>query len=287
MTITSHLTSVAARLSLADIDSWQLDAELIIAHALGVDRVFLLAHGDEDVATTKAKLIEQFVQKRLRRVPLAYVLGHKEFFGIDFIVNKYTLIPRPETELLVQAVIDYCRAHPYKQSIVELGIGSGCVLLSIVKNCPQLIYVMGIDRVKRAIEVAKENAKTMGLLEKITFKRSDMWQQLTKEFQYDLVVANLPYLSAHELSAARADCPELSYEPQIALLGGTDGLLFFEKLFQRAHRHLRSGAAIFLEIGALQGESVTALAKKYLPTGEVTIMKDDCARDRVIMIQMP
>lgn len=285
MTITTHLSSAAERLSQAGVDSFQLDTELIIAHVLGVDRVFLLAHGDEEIAPAHAKIIEQLLQKRAQRMPLAYILGHKEFFDNDFIVNKYTLIPRPETELLVRSVIDYCRAHPDKQSIIELGIGSGCVLLSILKACPQLKYVMAIEFVKRAIEVAKKNAERMGLGERITFKRSNMWQQLTKEYQYDIIVANLPYLSAPELAAARVDCPELVHEPQIALLGGTDGLLFFEKLFQRVHRHLRTGAVIFLEIGALQSAAVTALAQKYLPQGKVSIIKDDCARDRVLIIQ--
>lgn len=285
MTITAQLSLMAERLALSGVDSFQLDAELIIAHALEVDRVFLLAHGDDEVAPTDAARIEQLVEKRAQRVPLAYIIGHKEFYGNNFIVNKYTLIPRPETELLVRSVIDYCTEHPEKQSIVELGIGSGCVILSIIKHCPQLKYAMAIEFVKRAIEVAKMNAERMGLVECVTFKRSNMWQQLTKEYQYDIIVANLPYLSAHELAAARVDCPELAHEPQIALLGGTDGLLFFEKLFQRTHRHLRAGAAIFLEIGALQGAAVTALAQKYLPQGKVTIVKDDCARDRVLIIQ--
>lgn len=285
MTITAYLSSAAEQLARAGVESFQLDAELIIAHILGVDRVFLLAHEDEEVAPDRAARIGQLVQKRAQRVPLAYIRGHKEFFGHDFIVNKYTLIPRPETELLVRSVIDYCRAHPDKQSIVELGIGNGCVILSIIKHCPQLKYAMAIEFVKRAIEVAKKNAEILGILDRITFKRSNMWQQLTKDYKYDIVVANLPYLSAPELAAARVDCPELVHEPQIALLGGTDGLLFFEKLFQRVHRHLRAGAVIFLEIGALQGAAVTALAQKYIPDGKVSIIKDDCARDRVLIVE--
>lgn len=269
----------------AGIDSAELDAELLVAHTLRKDRAYVLAHGTDELNIQDEKNIHELIEKRKARMPLAYILGHKEFYGIDFLVNKYTLIPRPETELLAQNVIDYCREHPEKQSIIELGIGSGCVLLSILKHCPQLKYVMAIEFVKRALEVAKKNSESMGLFERITFKRSNMWQQLTKEYTYDIVVANLPYLSAKELAAARADCPELAYEPQIALLGGTDGLLFFEKLFQRTHRHLRPNAAIFLEIGALQGAAVTALAKKYIPQGNVSILKDNCARDRVIVIQ--
>lgn len=287
MTIQTTTNECTARLNAVGIDSAPLDVELIIGHALGRDRASVMAHGDAEVSPADAKNIGALVEKRARRMPLAYILGHKEFYGTDFLVNKYTLIPRPDTELLVQTVIDYCADHPEKQSLAELGIGSGCVILSILKKCPQLKYAMAIEFVKRALEVAKKNAEATGLLERITFKRSNMWQQLTKEYHYDIVVANLPYLSAQELSRARADCPELAYEPQIALLGGTDGLLFFEKLFQRAHRHLRPGAALFLEIGALQGAAVSTLAQKYLPQGKVSILKDDCARDRVLIVQMP
>lgn len=287
MTIAECIQSATLRLAEAGIDSSHLDAELIVGHVLGKDRAQVLAHADDVLIQSDSDTIRILIDKRVRRMPLAYIVSHKEFYGTDFTVNKYTLIPRPETELLVQTVIDYCTKHPDKQSIVELGIGSGCILLSVLKHCPQLKYIMALEFVKRAIEVAKKNAELMGLLERITFKRSNMWQQLTKEYQYDIVVANLPYLSAQELAAARADCPEISFEPQIALLGGTNGLLFFEKLFQRAHRHLRPGAAIFLEIGALQGAAVAALAQKYLPAGKVTVTKDDCARDRVLIIQMP
>lgn len=285
MTISDIYKNAVQQCTHAGVDSAELDSELIIAHVLGKDRAYVLAHDTDEIDAKTECIITQLVEKRTRRMPLAYITGHKEFYGTDFLVNKYTLIPRPETELLVQSVIDYCTEHPEKQSIVELGIGSGCVILSILKACPQLKYVMAIEFVKRAIEVAKKNVENMGLLDRITFKRSNMWQQLTKEYQYDIVVANLPYLSAQELAAARTDCPELAYEPQIALLGGTDGLLFFEKLFQRAHRHLRPGATIFLEIGALQGAAVSALAQKYLPQGKVTIKKDDCARDRILIIQ--
>lgn len=270
----------------AGIDSPELDVELIIAHALKKDRAYVLAHGDDTLDIKTERAINQFVEKRAARMPLAYILGHKEFFCHDFFVTTYTLIPRPETELLVQTVINHCQENPAKKSIVEIGVGSGCVLLSILAACPQLTYAMGIEFVKRSLEVAKKNADHLGLLERITFKRSNMWQQLTKDDRFDIIVANLPYLSADELAAARAGCPELSYEPQIALLGGKDGLLYFEKLFQRAHRHLRPGGAIFLEIGALQGSAVSALAQKYLPQGLVDVRKDECARDRVLIVQI-
>lgn len=285
MTIKAFISHSREQLNDAGIDSAELDAELIVAYVLACDRATLFAHGENELTEKQEKQAHTLMEKRAARMPLAAIVGHKEFYGFDFIVNRYTLIPRPETELLVQSVIDYCNAHPEKHSIVELGVGSGCVILSILKKCPQLSIAMGIEFVKRALAVAQHNAERLGLLNHITFKRSNMWQQLTPAYRYDIVVGNLPYLSAAELAAARSDCPELSFEPQIALLGGKDGLLYFEKLFQRVHRHLRPGAVIFLEIGALQTTAVSALAQKYLPKVAIDVRKDDCARDRVLVMQ--
>lgn len=285
MTIKAFISHSREQLSNAGIDSAELDAELIIAYVLARNRAYLFAHGENELTEKQEKQARTLMEKRTARMPLAAIVGHKEFYGLDFIVNRYTLIPRSETELLVQNVIDYCNAHPEKHSIVELGVGSGCVILSILKKCPQLSIAMGIEFVKRALAVAQKNTERLGLLHHITFKRSNMWQQLTREYRYDIVVGNLPYLSAAELAAARADCPELLYDPQIALLGGNDGLLYFEKLFQRVHRHLRPGGVIFLEIGALQATAVSALAQKYLPKVAIEVRKDDCARDRVLIMQ--
>lgn len=268
----------------AGIESALLDAEVLLAYVLSCDRAHVLAHPEQILTAEQEHAFINTVCERVDRKPVAYITGHKEFYGLDFKVNKYTLIPRPETEQLVQEVIDYCKEHPQAQSIIELGVGSGCVILSILKNVPQIKYAFAIDRVKRAIEIAKTNAEALGLADRLSFKRSDMWKQVPKEYQFDIVVSNPPYLSAEQCAQARIAYPEIAYEPQIALLGGTDGLLFYEALFQRAPRHLRPGGAIFLEIGTQQKDDIEGLAKKYLPEASIKFKTDECGNVRVALI---
>ncbi|MBI4600018.1 peptide chain release factor N(5)-glutamine methyltransferase [Candidatus Uhrbacteria bacterium] len=286
MTIKESLKLAKGEFEVAGIPSALLDAEVLLAHALSCDRAHVLAHCDQMLTPEQEKTYMLYVRERSARKPVAYITGRKQFYGLDFLVNKYTLIPRPETEQLVQEVIDYCGRNPHAQSIIELGVGSGCVVLSILKNIEHITYAFAIDRVKRALEIAKANAQALGLETRISFKRSDMWKQVPKEYTFDIVVANPPYLSAKECAQARKDCPEIAYEPQIALLGGMDGLLFFESLFQRAHRHLRPGGTIFLEIGTHQKDAIETLAKKYLPKADILFRTDECGNVRIAIITL-
>ena len=284
MTIQEALAQAKNEFEEAGIESALLDAEVLLAHGLSCDRSHILAYPEQNLTPEQEKTFAQCVRERVARKPVAYITDHKEFYGLDFTVNKYTLIPRPETEQLVQEVIDYCKEHPSARSIIELGVGSGCIILSILKNIPQLNYAFAIDRVKRAIEIAKKNAEALGLANRLSFKRSDMWKQVPKEYQFDIVVSNPPYLSAEQCAQARIAYPEIAYEPQIALLGGTDGLLFFESLFQRAPRHLRPGGVIFLEIGTGQKDDIERLTKKYLPAAQIKFKTDGCGNIRVVVI---
>lgn len=284
MTIQESLTLARNEFEKAGIESALLDAEVLLAHVLKSTRAHILAHPEQVLPAAQETLVKKYILERSERKPVAYITGHKEFYGLDFEVNKYTLIPRPETESLVLEVVDYCKEHPSAQSIIELGVGSGCVILSILKHTPQIKYAFAIDRVKRTIEVAKKNAENLSLADRLLFKRSDMWKQVPKEYQFDIVVANLPYLSAKETAEARKAYPEIAYEPQIALLGGTDGLLFFESLLQRAPRHLRPGGVLFLEIGTHQKNDIERLAKKYLPQADITFRTDACGNSRVAII---
>ncbi len=284
MTVQEALSDAKNKFEEAGIESVLLDAEVLLAFALSCDRSHVLAHPEQTLTPDQEKKIAQYVRERAARKPVAYITDHKEFYGLNFAVNKYTLIPRPETEQLVQEVIDYCKEHPSARSIIELGVGSGCVILSILKNVPQIKYAFAIDRVKRALEIAKKNAESLSLADRLSFKRSDMWKQVPKEYQFDIVVSNPPYLSAAQCAEARTAYPEIAYEPQIALLGGTDGLLFFESLFQRAPRHLRPGGAMFLEIGTAQKDDIERLAKKYLPEANIVLRTDGCGNIRIAII---
>lgn len=284
MTIHEALTQAKKEFEQAGILSAVLDAEVLLAHALSCDRAYLFAHAEQILTAEQEKTFGRYTRERTARKPVAYITGHKEFYGLDFYVDKHTLIPRPETEQLVQEVIDYCKGHPDTRSIIELGVGSGCVILSILKNTPQLSTAFGIDRVKRTLEVAERNAEAHGLTGRISFKRSDMWKQVPKELQFDIIVSNPPYLSVEQCEEAKKQYPEIAFEPQIALLGGTNGLLFFESIFQRAQRHLRPAGALFLEIGTHQRNDIERLAKKYLPEADIAFRTDGCGNIRVAII---
>ncbi|MDP2630832.1 MAG: peptide chain release factor N(5)-glutamine methyltransferase [Candidatus Uhrbacteria bacterium] len=284
MTIQEALSSAKNEFEKAGIPSALLDAEVLLAHALSCNRAYLFAHSEQIITEDQEKTFTRYTHERAARKPVAYITGHKEFFGLDFEVNKYTLIPRPETEQLVQEVVDYCKTYPQARSIIELGVGSGCVILSILKNVLGLSEALAIDRVKRTLEIAQKNADHLGLSSRISFKRSDMWKQVPKESRFDIIVSNPPYLSADQCDTARKQYPEIAFEPQIALLGGTDGLLFIKSIFQRVQRHLNPGGAIFLEIGTQQKNDIERMAKKYLPQADIAFRTDGCGNVRVAII---
>lgn len=283
MTIGKAASSAEALLLENRIDSAALDADALLAFILQKDRAFVLAHPEIELSKDEERRYNVLIRKRADHVPFAYLIGRKEFYGHDFIVNKYTLIPRPETELLVDTVLEYIQKCPDKQhSIIDVGTGSGCIIISLALHAHNVGKLWGIDRVKRALDVARENAALYHLQDRFTFKRYNMLSLIKERF--DIIVSNLPYISSKELEKARNANPELDWEPQIALLGGTDGLLFNTQLLQQARKRLNSGGAVFFEIGDQQAEIIKPLAEKFLSPCEIEIKKDLCGRDRVVCV---
>lgn len=285
MTIREALQRATRKLQDGSIESAALDAELLLAYCISSERASVLAFGERTLTEQQQKGYDVIIEKRSNRVPFAYLVGKKEFLGHEFCINKYTLIPRPETELLATSVVEYINERPQARlSVLDVGTGSGCIIISIALAAPTAGPLMAIDRVKRALEVAKQNAETYGLGKRIFFKRYNMLS-LIKDKRFDIIVANLPYLSPAELTQARSTNPELAYEPQIALLGGTDGMLFQRQLIAQARKRLHPKGAIFMEIGDRQGAEVETVARQYLKPCDVEIKKDLCLRDRVAVIR--
>ncbi|MBI4272253.1 peptide chain release factor N(5)-glutamine methyltransferase [Candidatus Uhrbacteria bacterium] len=265
------------------IDSAELDTEALLAFVLQKDRAYILARPEIELTKDEERRYHTIIHKRADYVPFAYLVGKKEFYGREFIVNKYTLIPRPDTEILVDAVLTYLKTNPQKKfSLIDVGTGSGCIIISLACEAQNLGKLWGIDRVKRALDVARQNAALYHLEDRFTFKRYNMLSLIKERF--DIIVANLPYISSKELTHARKVNPELEWEPQIALLGGTDGLLFNTALLQQARKRLHPGGAVFFEIGDQQAEYMSTLAEKFLSPCKVEIKKDLCARDRVVCV---
>lgn len=284
MSIAEAFHSASQRFAAAGIDSATLDAELLAAHIFKKDRAWILSNGAEALTDARKRHYDELVEKRLNRVPLAYLIGHKEFFGHDFLVTKKVLIPRPETELLVEAALEYLKKTPHARSLLDLGTGSGAIACSVASSAPQLSSIVAVDVSTAALEVAKQNAVRLGLPDRIQFKRMHMGRMQTLKGPFDVIVSNPPYLSEKEYAAAQKECPEIVYEPQIAFIGGKDGFTFITLAIRVSRKLLSKSGALFLEIGATQGDAVTKLVTTHLPNYSTVIIPDLAGRPRVARI---
>jgi release factor glutamine methyltransferase len=209
---------------------------------------------------------------------VAYIVGHKEFYGLDLFVDNRVLIPRPETELLVERAIGIAVARSLCL-IADVGTGSGAIAVSLAVHLPQVL-VYATDASTRALEVAACNCRRHNVEDRVRLLQGHLLEPLPEPV--DLIAANLPYVSQAELAQLP---PEISrYEPREALNGGPDGLDYIRRLLARAGRYLSLLGVILLEIGATQGKAVTALAKRHFPAAKVEIAKDYAGLDRVVMV---
>jgi len=224
------------------IPSYNLDAEIISSHILNVKREFLITNDFKSISKNDLFKIRYAINRRLKREPIAYITGKKEFWSQDFTVNKHTLVPRPETELMIYKIIDYYKNK--KITILDIGTGSGCILLSILKELKNSSGI-GIDISSQAIKIAKKNSKKLNLHKRSKFKVFD----IDKFFigNYDLVVSNPPYISSIDMINLEKDIK--NYEPTIALDGGKDGLKLIKKVIYRANKVLKKKGILALEIG--------------------------------------
>lgn len=284
MTIRETLHKGAQRLKNTS-QSPELDVEVLLSHVLKKERSFLFSHPEELLSKRQEKIYENLLAKRASHHPVAYLVGHREFFGINLNVNRSTLIPQPDTEVLVETVLEYLKDHPEIQSLVDVGTGSGALAIALAKHAPTLRHITALDTSTRALALAKKNAGKHGLSKRMQFIKSNLLSKLSKKV--DCIVANLPYLSEKEYSQAIRTCPEISFEPKGALVGGKNGLLYIEKLLKQVPSHLTNYSAVFLEIGDTQACSVRALGEHYLPESLYSIKKDLAGRDRVVSLTHP
>ena len=253
-----------------NITTYELDAELMLADVMGVQREFFISN---DKLNISDKFINKFnlaVQRRIKREPIAYITGKKEFWSTDFLVNDSTLIPRPETEILIYKVINYFKNK--KISILDIGTGSGCILLSILKELSTSRGV-GIDISSKAIQVAKLNSKRLNLFSRAKFKVTNLNDlNLGK---YDLIVSNPPYIPSKEIKNLSKDI--INYEPLDALDGGIDGLDLIKKVIYKSKHLLKSNGLLALEIGYGQYRKTSDVLKNQ---GYREISKEyDCNRN--------
>jgi release factor glutamine methyltransferase len=282
MDIGGQLRAAKDRLTQAGCDSPRLDAELLLAHALGLGRAQLYARWEHRLSDEQQRVYLGLVQRRVQREPLAYVVGHKEFFGLEFEVDRNVLIPRPETELLVEQAIRI--AHQITPDgdlkIADVGTGSGAIAVSLAVSLPDAT-VDAVDRSVEALAVAARNCRRHGVDSRVRLLRGHLLLALPEPV--DIVVANLPYIGRSEFAII---APEIRlFEPAEALDGGEEGLDLIRWLLEQAVRQPKPPRVILLEIGSTQGEAVLDMAGKIFVGAEMLLFQDYAGLDRIVTVK--
>jgi release factor glutamine methyltransferase len=283
------ILAASRRLRESGSDTPQLDSAILMAHVLGVSRAWLYAHPSRGLPEEEIGRFEKLVRRRMCHEPVAYLVGSRPFYGLDITVDRRVLIPRPETELLVdQALIRIRRlvAEGVQPRVADIGTGSGAIAVALAVNAPEA-QLYAVDLSADALEVAEQNIWRYGLSGQVQLLPGSLLDPL--RIPVDLIVANLPYIPAGEIAGL---APQIrDYEPMIALDGGQDGLRLFRALFEAvqapaAKEKLRAGAQMILEIGAGQGQAVSELAEEMLPSSRVEVRLDHAALDRLVIIDL-
>ena len=259
------------RLAAAGIEEAKLDARLLLEELCGTDRNDLLVHGDRPVTEQQENSYVNYIELRSRHIPLQHITGYQEFMGLRFKVTPDVLIPRQDTETLVEEVLK--NLHDGMR-ILDLCTGSGCILLSLLRYSNDCVGV-GVDLSKKALAVAEENAGSLGLTAE--FVQGDLFEPVTGKFE--IIVSNPPYIPSNVIPTLMEEVRE--HDPLMALDGKEDGLYFYREIIGQASEYLYPGGMLFLEIGCEQAEAVTELMKNA-GYRDVTVCKDLAGHDRVV-----
>jgi release factor glutamine methyltransferase len=281
------------------------DLEILIAHELGKSREFILTHPDYEIPTLQIKNLKFKISRRVKGEPIAYIIGHKEFYGLDFIVNANTLVPRPETEMLVDSIINNQKSiNNQDVRIIDVGTGSGNIIISIAKNVENFKFQIsnfkfyGIDISAEALKVAKKNAKLHGVEKKIKFLHGNLLSSFFAELnklkakklmpEKLILVANLPYLSKEIYQSAPVDVKK--YEPKTALFSSENGLAHYRELLEQINQNFAPCSMLhvscFLEISPEQKLPLTKLVKTIFSAAKIEFKKDLAGKWRVCAIEI-
>lgn len=276
MTIDAWLAEANKRLA-GQTDTPALEAQVLLSEVVGRRRAWIAAHGEASLSDEQLARLEASLRRRVSGEPLPYILGHWEFYGLDLIVTPAVLIPRPETELLVEQALAWLRCSPAdRPRVVDVGTGSGCIAIALATHRPGLRLIAS-DISPAALEVARQNARRCGLAGQIAFIQANL---LPPGGPYDLICANLPYIPRLALSGLAVS----RHEPRLALDGGPDGRALVRRLLAQATHSLAPQAALLLEIEASQGPDARALAEAHFPGASIAIVPDLAGRDRLLSI---
>jgi release factor glutamine methyltransferase len=259
MQLKSAVDAAYELLVASDVPSPRLNAELLMLFVLGRERAYLYAHPERELSAEEQYRYEQVIRERAQGCPTQYITGHQEFWGIDLLVSPAVLIPRPETEHVVETVLDLLKEYPAdpagKLRVVDVGTGSGCIALALASELPQA-EVHASDISPEALEIARVNAARFGMDSRIRFRKSDLLAAYPKDI-FDFVVSNPPYVG--ELEADKVQRQVREYEPRIAVFSGERGLDVYRRLIPQAQAALKPGGWLVVEIGFSTEESVKEL----------------------------
>ena len=278
MTLAEALHAAQSRLREAGIDDAGLEAEVLLRHALDLDRAQLYARLHEGLDETHRADFQRLINRRVAHEPTAYIVGHKEFYGIDLEVTPDALVPRPETELLVDEALRVAPDGPC--AIADVGTGCGAIAVALATRLPQAV-IYAIDDSERALALAARNVERFGLTSHIRLLRGDLLDPLPEAV--DLIVANLPYVKTSDWETLPPEIRE--HEPRAALDSGPNGTEALERLLRVAPSYLRPKGRLLAEIAWDEGELLVEVARECFPRARVTIEKDLAGLDRILMIQ--
>jgi release factor glutamine methyltransferase len=253
----------------------RLDAELLLAQVLGWSRARLLAERQAEISCEQASDFAALLERRAAGEPVAYLIGRREFFGLELRVDQRVLVPRPETELLVEQALRIAAAWPPDCRIADIGTGSGAIAIALARHLPQA-RIYATDLSAEALDLARQNLALHSVQERVQLLQGDLTTPLPADV--DIIVSNPPYTILSEI-----DENVRHYEPRLALDGGSDGLMVYRRLAAAAARRLRSGGALLLEIGSGQGAAVTALLRQALPAAAFSLLHDLAGHERVVI----
>ncbi|GAC1364928.1 MAG: peptide chain release factor N(5)-glutamine methyltransferase [Ktedonobacteraceae bacterium] len=285
VTIQAALQQGARELAAADLQGVRLDAQVLLAHVLGLERAQLYAYPQRELTLEQEQDYHALLARRREREPIAYIVGHKEFYGLDLFVDRRVLIPRPETELLVEAALVHIRSRlsaGESPLVADIGTGSGAIAIAIAVEEPRLPAIFACDISAEGLEVARINCERHHVGGRVKLLQGNLLDPLQEPV--DLLLANLPYVGTREIDSMTPDV--LAYEPQQALFSGPDGLDLLLNLCAQAKKSatLRDGGVMLLEIGYQQCKPLTRALRTLWPHALVTCKKDYAGWDRLVEV---
>ncbi len=273
--IAENVRRAALALEAAHIDSPRLSAEVLLAHVLHLTRTQILTRLEQNIPSEALAHFDRLVERATKAEPVAYLVGHREFYGLDFVTDARALVPRPETELLVDLAL---RALAENAAVVDVGTGSGCIAVAMATRAPTA-HLTALDISPEALALAQRNAERHQVAERITFARSDLLSGVAGPF--NVICANLPYVPTAEVDRL----PFARHEPRLALDGGADGLALIRRLLIEARSKLAPHGRLLLEIGHAQSAAVFALSGAFFSAAERIVHRDLANIERVVEIR--